>query len=263
METVTSRDGTPIAYERTGSGPPLVLVHGTTASHTRWAPVLPALSAEFTVYAIDRRGRGESGDADCYSIEREFEDIAAVVDSLDEPANVLGHSFGAICALEAAFLSGNMRKLVLYEPPIGEPNTVVDHDAVSAKLQDLLAAGDREGVVTTFMHEVVSMPDHEFERYRKLPAWPARVAAAHTLPREDLAQKQYRLDEKRCNDITVPTLLLTGGDSPTFFKDAAQRIAAATPNCRIVVLPGQQHIAIDTAPDLFVDKVLAFLCESN
>ncbi|CAN5580846.1 alpha/beta hydrolase [soil metagenome] len=263
METVISKDGTPIAYERTGSGPPLVLVHGTTASHTRWAPILPALAAEFTVYAIDRRGRGESGDADCYAIEREFEDVAAVIDSLDEPASVLGHSYGAICALESALLADNVRKLILYEPPIGEASTVVDHDDVSTRLHALLSAGDREGVVTTFMREIVGMPDHEFKRFRASPAWPARIAAAHTLPREDLAQKQYRLDEERCRTITKPTLLLTGGDSPAFFRDAARRIDATLPDCRIVVLPGQQHIAIDTAPQLFVEEVLAFLRDSD
>ncbi|MEZ4523551.1 MAG: alpha/beta hydrolase [Thermomicrobiales bacterium] len=102
VETVISKDGTPIAFECTGSGPPLVLVHGTAGSHERWAPILSALSAEFTVYAMDRRGRGASGDSEYYSIEREFEDVAAVVETLDEPVNVLGHSYGGTCALEAA-----------------------------------------------------------------------------------------------------------------------------------------------------------------
>ena len=117
-ETVASKDGTPIAYWRSGEGPPLVLVHGTTADHSRWAPVLPAFEQHFSACAIDRRGRGGSGDSDEYAIEREFEDVAAVVDSLGEPAFLIGHSYGAVCALEAALLTRNVRKLVLYEPPI-------------------------------------------------------------------------------------------------------------------------------------------------
>jgi pimeloyl-ACP methyl ester carboxylesterase len=111
METVTSRDGTPIAYERGGEGPPLVLVHGTTSDHLTWEPVLPELQKHFTVYAIDRRGRGESGNGGGagYDIEREFEDVVAVIDSIDGPADLFGHSYGAICALEAALRSGQVR----------------------------------------------------------------------------------------------------------------------------------------------------------
>src|SRR3712207_8086243 len=105
QETVTSVDGTSIAYWRSGEGPPLVLVHGTAADHSRWAPVLPAFEQRFTVYAIDRRGRGGSGDSGDYAIEREFEDVAEVVDSLGESVNLLGHSYGALCALEAALLA--------------------------------------------------------------------------------------------------------------------------------------------------------------
>src|SRR3970040_231447 len=112
MLKFTSKDGTPIACEKTGSGPPLVLVHGTTANHTRWAPVLPALSKRFSVYACDRRGRGASGDASPYALEREFEDVAAVVDGIGGPVDLLGHSYGAICSLEAAALSREPRRLV-------------------------------------------------------------------------------------------------------------------------------------------------------
>ena len=101
IETVTSADGTSIAYERGGRGPPLVLVHGTTADHTRWDPLRPDFEEHFTVYAIDRRGRGGSGDAAHYELEREFEDVATVVESIDEPVNLLGHSHGALCSLEA------------------------------------------------------------------------------------------------------------------------------------------------------------------
>src|SRR5215813_2457638 len=99
MEKILSKDGTPIAYQRSGAGAPLVLVHGTGGASVRWKPILPALEQHFTVYAVDRRGRGESGEAASYAIEREFEDVAAVVDSIGNEVNLLGHSFGAICAL--------------------------------------------------------------------------------------------------------------------------------------------------------------------
>ena len=112
---VVSRDGTSIAVWQSGEGPPLVLIHGAAADHSRWAPVLPALEQRFTVFAVDRRGRGRSGDANDYALEREFDDVVAVVESAGEAVNVLGHSYGGICALEAALLTDRIRKLVLYE----------------------------------------------------------------------------------------------------------------------------------------------------
>jgi pimeloyl-ACP methyl ester carboxylesterase len=116
---VLSRDGTPIAVWRSGEGPPLILIHGTAADHNRWAPVLPALEERFAVFAVDRRGRGRSGDTTDYALEREYGDVVAVVEWAGEGVTVLGHSYGGICALEAALLTDGIRKLVLYEPPMG------------------------------------------------------------------------------------------------------------------------------------------------
>lgn len=116
METITSADGATIAYERSGSGPSLVLVHGATADHTTWAPALPLLEEHFTVYAMDRRGRGDSGDADDYALDREAEDVVALVETIDEPVTLLCHSFGGLCALEAAPRTDRLRRLVPYEP---------------------------------------------------------------------------------------------------------------------------------------------------
>jgi pimeloyl-ACP methyl ester carboxylesterase len=113
QETVTSKNGTCIAGWRSGEGPPLVLVPGTAADHGRWKPVLPAFEERFTVFAVDRRGRGGSDDSDGYAIEREFEDVAVVVDSLGESVTLLGHSYGVLCTLEATLLTRNVRKLVL------------------------------------------------------------------------------------------------------------------------------------------------------
>ena len=119
LRHVASLDGTRIAVHRSGEGPPLVLVHGAAADHSRWRPVLPALERRFTVLAVDRRGRGGSGDAAAYALEREVEDVVAVVEAAGEPVALLGHSHGAVCALEAARLTGGVRALVLYEPPLG------------------------------------------------------------------------------------------------------------------------------------------------
>jgi pimeloyl-ACP methyl ester carboxylesterase len=138
-ETVVSEDGTPLAVWKSGEGPPLVLVHGATADHSRWAPVLPALEEQFTVYNFDRRGRGQSGDAGDYALAREFEDVVAVVESVSDDVNLLGHSHGGVCALEAALLTDRVRKLVLYEPPMGFLATPVH---VVQELEGLLEAGN-------------------------------------------------------------------------------------------------------------------------
>ena len=118
MNTIASADQTIIAYDRAGSGTPLLLVHGTNGNHMQWNLVLPYLSAHFTVYTMERRGRGQSGDAPDYAIQREFEDVAALAGAIGKPVDILGHSFGAACVLGAARLIPNLRRMMLYEPPM-------------------------------------------------------------------------------------------------------------------------------------------------
>ncbi len=260
MKTINSRDGTRIAYRRSGEGPPLVLVHGTAANHGRWSPVLPAFEERFTIYAIDRRGRGGSGDGHGYVIEREFEDVAAVIDSIGEPVNLLGHSYGALLALEAALLTRNIRKSVLYDPGIEAGEEIYPHRVVE-RLEALLEAGDRDGVVATTMRDVAGLPPETVEHLRTLPVWQARVDAAHTIPRELRAVKAYRFDPERFGDLGVPTLLLSGGASPGAFREAAETVYGALPNSRMVVMPGQGHAAMDTGTDLFTAEVLDFLTD--
>jgi pimeloyl-ACP methyl ester carboxylesterase len=259
QESVTSKDGTPIAYWRSGEGPPLVLVHGTAADHGRWAPVLPAFEERFSVCAVDRRGRGGSGDSDYYAIEREFEDVAAVVDSVGEPTILLGHSYGALCALEAALLTRNVRKLVLYEPGIEVAGQKIYPQEVIERLEALLEAGDRDGVVATFMREVAGLPPETVEHMRSQPAWQALVAPAHTIPRELRAGKAYRLNPERFGDLWVPTLLLSGGESPAALRKAAEAVKETLSDSRIVVMAGQGHAAMDTRTDLFTTEVLRFV----
>lgn len=257
MEAI-SEDGTSIAYWRSGSGPPLVLVHGTTADHTRWAGVLPELERHFTVYAVDRRGRGGSGDGAAYTIEREFEDVAAVIEAIGEPVSLLGHSYGAICSLEAALLTDRVRRLILYEPPIptGAP---LYAPGAPERIQALVDAGDPEAGLEIFLREVVSMPASELETYRSLPAWPVRVALTPTIPRELVLDRTYTLRPERFAGFSVPTLLLVGGDSPPVFRQPVDTLAAILPDSRVAAMPGQRHVAMDTAPELFLSEVLGFL----
>ena len=256
--TVRTGDGTPIAYRRSGEGPPLLLVHGAAADHGRWRPVLPAFEARFAVCAVDRRGRGASGDATTYDVEREFADVAALVEAIGAPVDVLGHSYGALCALEAARLTGGIRRLVLYEPPIPVAASIYP-PGVLDRLEALLAAGDRDGVVATTMREVAGLAAEAVAHLRTLPPWPARVAAAHTIPRELRPTDAYRFDPARFRGMRVPTLLLLGGASPPVFAAATQAVAEALPDARVAVLPGQGHAAMDTGTELCTAEVLRFL----
>ena len=259
VETTSSKDGTPVAYRRSGEGPPLILVHGTAADHSRWRPVLPTFEEHFTVYAIDRRGRGDSGDSEDYAVEREFEDVAAVVDSIEASVNVLGHSYGGLLALEATLLTGNVGKLVLYDPGIEVNGAEIYPHEVVERLDALLGQGDRDGVVETTMREVAGLPPEVVEYMRAQPVWQARVEAAHTIPRELRAVKTYRLDPERFRGLKTPTLLLSGNESPAALRKAAEAVDEAVPDSRSVVMHGQGHAAMDTGTDLFTSEVLRFL----
>jgi pimeloyl-ACP methyl ester carboxylesterase len=264
MTRVVSRDGTQIAYWTSGEGPPLVLVHGTTADHTRWRPLLPYLEPHATVHAIDRRGRGASGDGPRYELAREFEDVAAVVDAVAEASgstvDVLGHSHGGICAFGATALTSNIGKLVLYEGwPVPNPEAFALPPGVEERMDALLGEGKREAALELMFREVVQMPEEEFTVYRALPAWQARIAAAHTITREVRAEVGAVLDPAEAANMTVPTLLLVGGDSPDFLRADYETVAAALPDAQVIILDGQQHIAIDLIPEAFARHVLGFL----
>jgi pimeloyl-ACP methyl ester carboxylesterase len=229
---------------------------------------VPLLEPHFTVYAVDRRGRGDSGDGgdsgedggSGYAIEREFEDVSAVVDRIGEPLVLLGHSYGAICCLEAALQTARVRRLILYEPPI-PVGVEIYPPGVVERLQAALDGGDREVLLSAFLTEVVRAPPDQLERLRSLPAWQARLAAAHTLVREVRADEGYVFAPKRWSTFETPTLLLLGADSPPFFGAATRAVEAALPHSTLAVLPGQQHAAMDTAPELFVSEVLRFAAD--
>lgn len=264
MQTVMSKDGTRIAYWQSGEGPPLLLIHGATADHTTtWRFVLPELERHFTVYAMDRRGRGGSGDAPTYDVQREAEDVATVIDEVwsasGERVHVLGHSYGAFCAIEAALLTPNLQRLILYE---GVPLRGADEvpSEVLDRLDALLETGDLNGVLMTLLRDLVDMPPEELELMRsQRDAWEVRLRNAPTLPRELRALERYTFAPNRFKHLRTPTLLLLGGDSPAREFKNAEGVAGALPGARVVVLAGQQHAAMYAAPELFVRQVVEFL----
>lgn len=258
MEHVTAPDGTPIAYQRRGTGPALLLVHGTTADHRSWAAVAPLLEPHLTLYAIDRRGRGESGDAPGYALAREVDDIIAVIEASGGPVNLLGHSYGALCCLEAALLTDRIDRLILYEPGL-TTGIELYPPGVPERMQALLDSGDAEGVMRVMFREIVCMPEHELAEYRRSPLWAARLPLARTIPREMAVELAYHFDAARFAGLRTPTLLLSGEESPDALRQATALVHAALPDSRIAVLPGQQHIAYRTAPELFAGTVLDFL----
>jgi pimeloyl-ACP methyl ester carboxylesterase len=253
---VRSSDGVEIAVWSSGSGPALVLVHGTTADHSRWDGVLSELCEHFTVHTLDRRGRGESGDGDPYRFEVEFDDVAAVVDSIGGDVVVLGHSYGALCALEAARRTSGIARLVLYEPPLGGASA--PEEAWLARAQEQIAGGEREAVLVSFMTDIVGLPPDQLAALRGLPVWQARLNAVHTIPREFRAAVAYEFDRTAVSEVKIPVLLLRGSDTDWSAEPTAL-LEEALPDAHWIVMPGQQHVAMDTGKPQFLGAVFAFL----
>ncbi len=259
IKHLISKDGIPIAYERSGTGPPLVLIHGTAADHTSWAPILPEVERHFTVYAGDRRGRGQSGEAEPYTIEHEYEDVVAIVDFIAGSVNLLGHSYGAVCSLEASLKTYNLRKLILYEPPIStHVKKNYGPDAID-RMNSSLQVGERERTLLIFLKEIVGVHQNGMDRLRSIPSWSSRVAAARTIPREEVSVDSTILKPERFSHTETPILLLLGGDSPPFFRAAIEILKRSILHSRIAIMPGQRHAAMDTVPDLFLRQVIEFL----
>jgi pimeloyl-ACP methyl ester carboxylesterase len=259
IETVKSKDGTSIAFERLGHGPPLVMVHGSTVDHTRWGAVVTRLAERFSLYLVDRRGRGHSGDGSTYDIGREFEDVAAVLDATPQPAFVVAHSYGAICSLEAMRLTSRIAKIVLYEPPLPVPGRrLFIPDDLGRRLDGMLAKNDRAGLVEAFLREVIHIDERALERMRRSMGWQVRLDAAHTIPREVMTAYGYQFQAEAFATVRVPTLFLLGGRSPVHMQEATRMASAAVTGSQVVSLAGQGHAAMSTGPKIFVEKVIAF-----
>jgi pimeloyl-ACP methyl ester carboxylesterase len=262
MKHLVSNDGTNIAYERTGTGPPLVLVHGTGVDHTYWDLLIPGLARDFTVYATDRRGRGQSGDTLPYAIEREFHDVAALVDAIPGSVSVLAHSYGALCALEAALLTPRIHKLALYEPPIYTTVEVSYPPDTLERFDALLKAGNAEDALL-MLYKIGQTPAVELNVLRSLPSWQARVLAAPTIPREVMSVRNYCFDPGRFRGLSAPILFLLGNETLPVYKAATHMLHGSLPRSRIDVLPGHGHDAALTAPELVLREVIGYFFEDR
>jgi pimeloyl-ACP methyl ester carboxylesterase/GNAT superfamily N-acetyltransferase len=262
---VTSRDGTAIAAYRSGDpgGRPLILVHGASADHTTFRVLGPRLAGDFDLYAIDRRGRGASGDTEPYAIDREYEDVAAVADAVAEArgttVDAFGHSYGGRCVLGAALLTDRLRRVISYEGAPTPPGERYGDAALADELARLNDAGQDERLLETFLARVVGMSDEDLARYRADPVWPARVAAAGTIARELRVEATEAAGLERLGVVRQPVLQLLGGDSVPAFAAATHALDAGLADGRIVTIPGARHAAHHTHPDAVVEAVTAFL----
>ncbi|HEV7605140.1 MAG TPA: alpha/beta hydrolase [Candidatus Limnocylindrales bacterium] len=256
---MTSADGTRIAVFGSGVGPPLVLVHGASADHTTFRVVGPMLARAFTVHAIDRRGRGASGDGPAYSIEREFEDVAAVAGAVaadaDAPVGVFGHSYGGRCALGAALLTDAIGHVISYEGAPAPPGASYRAPGAEDRVRDLLAVGDRDGALTAFLREVIGMSEVDLAAYRADPIWPVRAAAAGTILRELEAESEPAASLERLGAVVQPVTQLLGSESLPVFRDATVALEERLARGRIVVIDGARHAAHHTHPDVVVRAV--------
>lgn len=256
-----SDDGTTLAVWGDGNGPALVMVHGSMADHTTFDPFVDALRDGWTTFAMDRRGFGASGDTTGtgYAIEREFEDVAAVVDAVAArtggPVALWGHSYGASCAMGGAALTSNVGHLVLYEPSLGIQYPPGAIDAIEAAL----ARGDNEAAIEAVLVGILDMTDEEIDAFRSNPLWPVRLAAAPTIPRECRVEDTWDYQPGQFDGINAPTLLLTGSDSVPAVTKATREAAAAIPYAQIHVLQGHGHFAHKTDPDMVATLLRTFI----
>lgn len=251
MHAVESADGTSIGYEVCGTGPPMVLVHGSASDRHSWRGLIPHLSDAYSLVVPDRRGRGASGDADGYHLDREVEDVLAVVDSLEEPPVLFGHSYGALLSFVAE-PELDLRALILYEPPIllGEYRESDLAPSMEAKLE----AGDRRGALREFLEVAGGVAEVE-----QLPWWPehANFDLLETVVRESYAVGEYQLPDEL--SVSAPTLLLTGEYGPPHLRHAVQTLATRLPAASLVDLDGVGHVGIQTTPDRIASELLDFL----
>jgi alpha-beta hydrolase superfamily lysophospholipase len=239
--TVTSADGTIISIDRQGEGPAVVLVTGGSVDRSSNAGLAALLATDFTVYNYDRRGRGESGDTAPYAVEREIEDLDAVIGAADGSASVYGTSSGAALAAAAAARGLAITNLALWEPPYiidDRPRPPADTARI---YRELVAAGRRGDAVEYFMAKVVGMPAEFVAGARNSPWWPAQEALAHTLAYDAEIMGDYTLPVDRYASIKARTIVLDGGASPAWMRNTARTVASVIPGAQHRTLEGQEH----------------------
>jgi len=259
METVRSKDGTTIAYDRRGSGPPVVLVGGALSDRRGATAVAEALAPRMTSIAYDRRGRGDSTDTASYAVEREIEDLAAVMEAAGA-VFVYGHSSGAVLSLRATAAGLPIRRLALYEPPFilddSRPPLPPDYDAHTDALISEGRAGD---AVEYFLRTGPMVPDEVIARTRESPAWAGLTAMGPTIAYDNRVMGDMMSGDPaalaRWASVSVPTLVLAGGASPAFMRHGAAVLTAVLPAATMQVLDGQTHGA---APDVLAPVLIDF-----
>jgi pimeloyl-ACP methyl ester carboxylesterase len=255
---VPGSDGVDIGLLSAGSGPPLLLVHGGAGQIERWQPMWDQLSSLWRVTAMDRRGRGSSGDGLGYSIDAEYGDVAAVASALSAetggPVDVFAHSYGATCTLGAASHSAPFRRIALYEPPGGETVSAEFVDRLTA----LVAAGRAGKAMVSFLTEIIGLTPDEVDDLKNAPQpYDILSVLSATLPREGRALLGLDLVTV-AGGVTGPTLFLLGERSPAWAHVNTLEAAEVIPDSRIVTLHGLGHEAVDDAPELVIDQLARF-----
>ncbi|MEO3786749.1 alpha/beta fold hydrolase [Actinocorallia sp. B10E7] len=257
--TVTSADGTTIVFDRCGTGPALVLVHGafTDRSHPTFAHVAAALAPWFTVVNYDRRGRGASGDTRPYAVQREVEDLTAVIAAAGGSAMVFGGSSGAALALTAAARTAAVTRLALWEPPYHvDPTAPSLPRDLAARLADLAATGRRAEAVELFMTRAAEVPASAVAALRADPSWAAIEGLAHTLAYEaEVMGPGNALPTRTAASLNTPVLVLNGGASPAWMRNAGVALAKAVPGAAHRVLDAETH---NVSPRALVPELLEF-----
>ena len=237
----------------------MVLVHGALSDRRHaFGAVRPLLERRATVYALDRRGHGESEDAPEYAPRREHEDVAAVLAAVPGPVDLVGHSFGALCALEAARAGAEIRRLVLYEG-VPRDGRTISPDGLAQRADGLVREGRPEAALDLVLAEVEHHGPAQLARDHRASSWSASVAGVAVLDRELEVENEYRFVPERYADVTAPTLVLAGAESVPSVRADAAAVAAGLRDARLSLLAGQRHGCLHRAPELFADTVLDFL----
>ena len=254
LRQINSPGGVSIVCEVTGQGPALVLVHGAGSARWGFDLLRPLLERSFTVMAVDRRGRGDSGDGEgLYSIGQEFADVAAVVTEAGHGAMLFGHSYGGLVAAGAAVLLPGLEKLVLYEPPMGG---VLTGEAWIERYERQLEAGERSAAVRAFLRDVGGYSEAEIEQMEDTPAWAKRLAVAPTVPRELRAERALVLESLGLGALAARCLMFVGSKSPAWAKRSTDAYAAALADVRVHRLEGHGHGGTVSAPEWIARELI-------
>lgn len=259
LSYVTSSDGVKIACETSGSGPPLVLLHGAGSARWSFDGLRPLMEDRFTVVAADRRGRGDSGDAATYELQRDLADLGVVLTRTGSGAIVFGHSYGGMIAAALAPSLDGMRALALYEPPTGG---VLTDPGWTDRIERLIRSGRREEMLAEYLQVVGGYAPAEVEAMRGTEPWHARLAVTPTVPREMRAEYHHALPTAALARLDLPTLLLLGTESPEWARRSTKSYAAAIPGAQVRSLEGQGHGALAAAPELVARELSAFLARA-